>query len=65
MRDRAVRRLPVVDENRRLLGLISLDDLLEHLGAEIANLAGAVRIGLTREGRPNRARSRRSIRVAV
>lgn len=50
MREMGLRRLPVVDENRRLLGIVSLDDLLGWLGDEIANLAGAVKTELAREG---------------
>lgn len=49
MRDRGLRRLPVVDENRHLLGIITLDDVLRLLGAEIANLAEAVHMELERE----------------
>lgn len=50
MRDRGLRRLPVVDENRHLLGIVTLDDVLRLLGREIANLAEAVHMELTREG---------------
>jgi len=42
MRERGLRRLPVVDENRHLLGIITLDDLLALLGKETENLAQAV-----------------------
>ncbi len=51
MRDRGLRRLPVVDENRHLLGIITFDDVLGLLGREIANLAEAVRMELTKESR--------------
>jgi CBS domain-containing protein len=42
MRSRGVRRLPVVDEHRRLLGIITMDDMLTAFGTEIGELAGAV-----------------------
>lgn len=42
MRDRGVRRLPVIDEHRHLLGIITLDDVLTAFGAELGDLAGAV-----------------------
>jgi CBS domain-containing protein len=42
MRDRGVRRVPITDENGRVTGLISFDDLLLLLGMEIGNLASAV-----------------------
>lgn len=50
MRDNGLRRLPVVDENRRLIGVITLDDLLLLLASEMANLAGAVEREVKREG---------------
>jgi signal-transduction protein with cAMP-binding, CBS, and nucleotidyltransferase domain len=43
MRSRGVRRLPVVDEHRHLLGIITMDDTLAAFGAEIGDLAGAVK----------------------
>ncbi len=50
MRDRGLRRLPVVDENRHLLGILTLDDVLDLLGKEAANLAEAVHTELAKEG---------------
>jgi len=48
MRSRGVRRLPVVDERRHLLGIITMDDILTGVGAEVGDLVGAVQkeIGL-------------------
>ena len=42
MRNRGVRRLPVIDEHRHLLGIITMDDVLTAFGAEVGDLAGAV-----------------------
>lgn len=49
--DSAVRRLPIVDDDRRVVGLVSLDDLLLLLGHEIGNLATAVGQELVMAGR--------------
>lgn len=43
MRDRKVRRLPVVDERGALLGILSLDDLLGLLSEELLAIAKLVR----------------------
>jgi len=50
MRDRGLRRLPVVDETRHLLGIMTLDDVLGLLGKETENLAEAVHTELAKEG---------------
>jgi CBS domain-containing protein len=42
MRSRGVRRLPIVDEHRNLLGIVTMDDVLTALGAEVGDLAGTV-----------------------
>ncbi len=42
-RDAAVRRLIVVDKEGKLVGLISIDDVMELLTAEFANLIAAIR----------------------
>ncbi len=49
MKDRGLRRLPVVDENSHLLGILTLDDVLALLGKEAANLAEAVHTELAKE----------------
>ncbi len=42
-RDAAVRRLIVVDKEGKLVGLISIDDVMELLTTEFANLIAAIR----------------------
>lgn len=42
MRDRGLRRLPVVDAQGALVGIVTFDDLLLLLASEIWNLAGTV-----------------------
>jgi CBS domain-containing protein len=43
MRERGVRRLPIVDRDDRLVGMVSLDDLLRFLGRELYNLAEGIK----------------------
>jgi CBS domain-containing protein len=43
MRERGVRRLPVVDREDRLVGMVTLDDLLRFLGRELYNLAEGIK----------------------
>jgi CBS domain-containing protein len=42
MRNKAVRRLPVVDEHGALVGLLSVDDLLELLAEELLSISKLV-----------------------
>ena len=42
MRNRGVRRLPLVDEHRHLLGIVTMDDILMAFSAEVGDLAGTV-----------------------
>jgi CBS domain-containing protein len=56
MRSRGVRRLPVVDEHRHLLGIITMDDVLTAFGAEMGELAGAVQKELGLEASTPEAR---------
>ena len=39
MRDRGVRRLPVVDGKGELAGMLAFDDVVQHLGTSIGDLA--------------------------
>jgi len=43
MRSRSIRRVPVVDEHDALLGILSLDDLLELLSEELLAIAKLVK----------------------
>jgi len=43
MRSKTVRRLPIVDENGALIGILALDDLLELLSEELLAIAKLVR----------------------
>jgi CBS domain-containing protein len=51
MRDSGVRRLPIVDQEGRLLGIVSLDDVLVLLGRELADVAGAITLEFEHERR--------------
>lgn len=42
LRERGVRRLPIVDREDRLVGIVCLDDLLRTLGRELYNLAEGI-----------------------
>lgn len=44
MRQEGVRRLPIVDAEGRLVGLLALDDLLVMLSAELSQTAAVVRV---------------------
>ncbi|HEX9879296.1 MAG TPA: CBS domain-containing protein [Candidatus Binatia bacterium] len=49
MKERGLRRLPVVDEHRHLMGIVTLDDILGLLGREAADLAEAVHTEMAKE----------------
>lgn len=50
MRKAGVRRLPVVNNRGEVIGVLSLDDLLEFVAREMDSLSGAVRNGRQIEG---------------
>lgn len=51
MRDKGVRRLPVVDENADLIGILALDDLLDLLAEELGALARLIARERNKEAR--------------
>jgi CBS domain-containing protein len=51
MREHGVRRLPIVDSENRLIGLVSLDDVLVLLGRELADVAGTITSEIEHERR--------------
>ena len=51
MRSKAVRRLPIVDENGGLVGILTLDDLLELLSEELLAIAKLVKYQRQKETR--------------
>jgi CBS domain-containing protein len=51
MRDHGVRRMPVVDGQGALVGLVTLDDLLELCGEALVNMSRLIRGEIRRESR--------------
>jgi CBS domain-containing protein len=49
MRDKGIRRLPVVDGNGNLIGIVALDDLIELLAEELNELSRLIRHEQDRE----------------
>jgi len=43
MRDMAVRRIPVVDDNHLLVGVVALDDVILALSSDLAAVAETIR----------------------
>jgi CBS domain-containing protein len=54
MRDRGVRRTPVVDDQGGLVGIVTLDDLLRIIGEQLALLARVVARGRFQERQSRR-----------
>ena len=42
MRDRGVRRLPVVDAQGDLAGILAFDDLVQHIGTTLGDIAQVI-----------------------
>ncbi|HMA08769.1 MAG TPA: CBS domain-containing protein [Ramlibacter sp.] len=49
MEERGVRRLLVTDDEGRVIGFLSSDDLLDAVASELSGLANALRSGIARE----------------
>jgi len=45
MRRTGVRRAPVVDENDDLVGVLSIDDVIDHLATQLGHIADIIRLG--------------------
>ena len=50
MRDRGIRRLPVVDGAGELVGIVALDDLLERASIELSDVVQAIGTERAKEG---------------
>jgi CBS domain-containing protein len=48
MADKAIRRLPVVEKDGRLVGFLALDDVIVLVGDEMANVRAAVTAAISR-----------------
>jgi CBS domain-containing protein len=55
MREKSVRRLPVVDDAGALVGILAADDLIELFGEELSGLAEMIGKGPRREREERRA----------
>jgi len=51
MRRRGVRRAPVVGKRGELVGIVSLDDVVQHLAMQLGRLADAIRVEQDTEAR--------------
>ncbi len=51
MRSRGIRRMPIVNDETRLVGIVSIDDVLVVLAQELSGIAGVVSREQVREGR--------------
>jgi len=49
MQRAGVRRIPVVDQNGALSGVLAMDDVVDHLAAQLGYIAGAIRIEQRKE----------------
>lgn len=49
MKNNGVRRIPIIDRNDRLVGILSIDDLLHHFAGELGLLSRVVDTEIARE----------------
>jgi CBS domain-containing protein len=54
MREKGVRRLPVIDRTGHLIGIVALDDLVAVLADELYDIVGVVVHGRSREAATRR-----------
>ena len=54
MRDKGVRRIPVVNQQGKLEGLLSMDDILELLAEQLTDIVGLINKEQNRESRQRR-----------
>ena len=45
MRRVGVRRAPVVDENDNLVGVLTIDDVIDHIAEQLGHIADVIRLG--------------------
>jgi CBS domain-containing protein len=51
MRRHGVRRVPVVGDGGELKGVLSIDDVVDHLAAQLLSIAEVIRLGQRAEAR--------------
>lgn len=61
MQRSGVRRLLVMGDQDQVVGLVSIDDLLDAVAGELDALAGTLRTGIVREASRARAQARRAV----
>jgi Mg/Co/Ni transporter MgtE len=55
MRSHGIRRLPIVDHNQMLIGIVTLDDLIDVIVGELGELSSTIASGQYKEALYRRA----------